>query len=180
MAKSFSINSKKISDLSNVGLPAAAIIISTYKQDEEGGMQALASFLITQGAVLGLKSQIKVTRPNGTNDRSVISGHTALSFMGAAYLEERYGWHYSTIPYLLAVFTGYSRVNVNDHRWSEVISGALLGQLVTSFITTPYKDKYSEQNLFFQFQIQPKNIVKTSKKNKSTLLGFNLQFRIFM
>jgi membrane-associated phospholipid phosphatase len=176
VAKSFTLNSKRIADISNVAIPAAAVLIPAYKDDHEGGKQAFISLLLVHGTVLSLKHSVKVQRPDGSNNRSVISGHTALAFMGAAYLEERYGLYYSAVPYALATFTGYSRVNSKKHRWSEVISGAVLGQLTSYAITTPYKDKYA--NYGWIFDIKPEVFPYGSKKDSKLKLRLGLCFHL--
>lgn len=184
-AEAFTLSSKKVGDFANFGLPVTAAVISAYKDDYEGGGQLLVSFLAVQGSVLGLKSQIKVTRPDSSNERSVISGHTALTFMAASYLEQRYSWQYSIVPYALATFTGYARVHAKQHRWSEVIVGALLGQATSYFFTTAYPGDENQHALIAQLQVAPVYLTpklpgngNASSDSRDTAFGLKISFKM--
>ncbi|MBN2007770.1 phosphatase PAP2 family protein [candidate division KSB1 bacterium] len=69
-------------------------------------------------------------RPNG-EPYSFPSGHTSSAFMGAAFIHFQIGWMWAIVPYLLAVLTGYSRIRTRKHWLRDVITGAVLGVMVT-------------------------------------------------
>ncbi|MEG0789261.1 MAG: phosphatase PAP2 family protein [Alistipes sp.] len=81
-----------------------------------------------------LKSTADVTRPDGSNNKSFPSGHTATAFMMATMLHKEYGgrspW-YSVAGYTMATVTGVSRMLNNKHWLSDVLVGAGIGILST-------------------------------------------------
>lgn len=98
---------------------------------------ALAIGTVTSLAVIqGLKYSIAETRPDGSQNNSFPSGHTATAFMGAHMLHKEYGErsiYYSIGGYLLATVTGVFR-QLNDKHWiSDVLVGAGLGIAITEF-----------------------------------------------
>lgn len=87
------------------------------------------------GAVVNtLKSTTNVTRPDGSNNHSFPSGHTATAFMAATMLHKEYGgrspW-YSIGGYTVATATGLMRQFNNKHWMSDVMVGAGIGILST-------------------------------------------------
>ena len=67
------------------------------------------------------------------------SGHTASAFIGAGFLQRRYGWKYGVPAYLAAGFVGASRVITKWHWIGDVIIGAGIGIGVNYLFTTPYQ-----------------------------------------
>ncbi len=65
------------------------------------------------------------TRPDGGKN-SFPSGHTSTAFMGAAFFHLHWGIALAIVPYLLAAFTGYSRIYAQKHWLRDVIAGAAL------------------------------------------------------
>jgi membrane-associated phospholipid phosphatase len=66
------------------------------------------------------------TRPNG-DPRSLPSGHASTSFATATVLQTHYGWKLGLPAYLLATYTGVSRIYENQHWASDVVLGAAVG-----------------------------------------------------
>ena len=94
-----------------------------------------ATALMT-GTVQGLKNSTHVTRPDGTDNHSFPSGHTATAFMAAAMLSKEYGYlspWVSIGAYSVATTTGLMRVANNKHWLSDVMVGAGIGILSTEF-----------------------------------------------
>lgn len=81
-----------------------------------------------------LKATTNVTRPDGSNNRSFPSGHTATAFMTATMLSKEYGhispW-VSVGAYSVATATGLMRMANNKHWLSDVLAGAGFGILST-------------------------------------------------
>ncbi|WP_455586371.1 phosphatase PAP2 family protein [Bacteroides sp.] len=81
-----------------------------------------------------LKIQTKVTRPDGSNNHSFPSGHTATAFMTATMMHKEYGerspW-YSIGAYSVATTTGLTRMANNKHWLSDVLAGAGFGIVST-------------------------------------------------
>lgn len=98
--------------------------------------------LISDGFSVGLESLIvknlkhitKVERPDGSNNHSFPSGHTANAFMTATMLTKEYGYLSPWIgvgAYSIATTTGLLRIANNKHWLSDVLTGAGIGILVT-------------------------------------------------
>lgn len=109
---------------------------------------AIAAALMA-GSVNLLKHTTSVERPDGTDNHSFPSGHTATAFMCATMLHREYGltvspW-YSIGGYTIATATGVLRQINNKHWFSDVLVGAGIGILSTEvayWITDKiFKDK---------------------------------------
>ena len=89
-----------------------------------------ATWVATAGSVYVLKHSIHETRPDGSNNRSFPSGHTAISFAGATLLHHEYHdvspW-ISVAGYSVATFVGIDRVLRDRHHWYDVAAGAGIG-----------------------------------------------------
>ena len=92
------------------------------------------SALLMGSAVNTLKQTTHVMRPDGSNDRSFPSGHTATAFMTATMLTKEYGHKSPWIgigAYTAASATGLMRMANNKHWLSDVLTGAGIGILST-------------------------------------------------
>lgn len=90
------------------------------------------SYIIMGGIVQTMKSSINVERPDGSNNNSFPSGHTATAFVGAHILFKEYK---DTSPwigisgYIVATGTGLLRVTNRKHWLSDISAGAGIGIL---------------------------------------------------
>lgn len=129
-----------------VGLKAAGV----PSRSSWGRMLVSDAFsaALATGVVQGLKYSSKVTRPDGSDNHSFPSGHTATAFMMATMLSKEYGhlspW-VSVGGYSVATATGLMRMANNKHWLSDVMVGAGVGILATEFgywiADLIYKDK---------------------------------------
>lgn len=91
-----------------------------------------ASYIIVGGVVHTMKNTINVWRPNGSNNKSFPSGHTATAFVGAHILFREYRdsapW-IGVVGYTVAASTGILRVLNKKHWVSDVVTGAGIGVL---------------------------------------------------
>lgn len=93
---------------------------------------SVTSMAINAGATYGLKHLIHRTRPDGTDNHSFPSGHTAVAFCGATTLWQEY---HKTSPWIgvagfaVATTVGVDRVRRNRHHWEDVAAGAAIGVL---------------------------------------------------
>ena len=121
-----------------VGLPALAAYEVYQHSDTEGARQLAMGLGGTLGSTLVLKSQIHAMRPNGKDNDSMPSGHTAIAFAAARFINERYGDSVSPVLlYGAASLTGVARVRANQHHWRDVVAGGALGYAWGSWLTTP-------------------------------------------
>lgn len=124
-------------DVLRIALPAAAFGKAWLEDDTEGQKQFLLGFGTNVVTTLALKSAVHKTRPNREDDESFPSGHASVAFQAASFLERRYGWAYGAPAYLTAAWVGYTRVEEDEHYWSDVASGAAIGILSTYLFTEP-------------------------------------------
>lgn len=87
-------------------------------------------------AVLALSQGVKIVfreeRPDGSNNHSFPSGHTARVFMGAELIRMEYGENYPLVgigAYTLATGISALRLYNNKHWLTDVVAGAGLGIL---------------------------------------------------
>lgn len=123
------------SDLLAVGLPIVAAGHAWSEDDGEGlkqlGLALGGTFLSTEL----IKSQVHETRPDGSGDDSFPSGHTAIAFAAARYVDKRYGGPWRLALYTAAGLTGVARVEADQHHWKDVLAGAALGYLASELST---------------------------------------------
>lgn len=124
------------------------------------------STLLMYSTVRLIKNNTSVRRPSGRSVSSFPSGHTALSFMAAEFLNQEYGhvspW-YSIASYSVATATGFLRIYNDKHWLSDVMAGAGIGILSTKiaywlhpFIKNViFKNKIENKNPQLQLQIAP-------------------------
>ena len=94
------------------------------------------SVALMTGVVQGLKNTTNVTRPDGSDNHSFPSGHTATAFMTATMLNKEYGYKSPWIgigAYSVATVTGLMRMANNKHWLSDVMVGAGVGIMATEF-----------------------------------------------
>jgi membrane-associated phospholipid phosphatase len=92
----------------------------------ETGRDLLRAQLSVSSWTYLIKLAADRTRPNG-DPHSFPSGHATASFAAATVLQEHYGWKVGLPAFLVAAYTGASRVADNEHWTSDVVFGAALG-----------------------------------------------------
>ena len=121
-----------------------------------------ASFVICSGTTYLLKHSIHRMRPDGTDNKSFPSGHTAVAFCGATVLHKEFGktspW-ISVAGYAVATATAIDRVRRNRHHWEDVATGAAIGFLsaeasywIVNKITSKRKKKDADGNIINEEQ----------------------------
>lgn len=124
-----------------------SLIMIIAKKDKKGFWQFTKSYGTTLALTYGLKYAIDKPRPDGRTDgKAFPSGHTAVAFSGASFLQRRYGWEYGIPAYAVAGLVAYTRIEgINDrHDGWDVLGGALVGIGSTYLFTTPYQKEHYE------------------------------------
>ena len=133
------------SDAMAVGLPLLAGVATLSQQDTEGTRQLILSAGSALAAAEVLKNTVHSTRPDGSDNKSFPSAHTAIAFSAAGFMDRRYGEQLSqqygswAVPalYGVAALTGVARVEANKHHWGDVLAGAAIGYGAARFWSEP-------------------------------------------
>jgi hypothetical protein len=99
------------------------------------GMDLLRAQAITEMLVEPLKFATQRTRPDGSNNLSFPSGHSAITFAGATVLERHLGWKKAALAYAVAAYVASSRMHDNVHYLSDVVFGAAIGTVAGRAVT---------------------------------------------
>lgn len=125
-------------------MPASALTGSLIKGDYKGTLQFAKGFALNQAVTIGLKYATNKSRPYNNGERAFPSGHTSTTFQSAAFIQKRYGWSYGIPAYILAGYTGYSRINAQKHDGWDVLAGAVVGVGSAYIFTTPYQKEHMQ------------------------------------
>lgn len=91
---------------------------------------SVVSFGINAAVTYSLKHTIHEMRPDGTDNHSFPSGHTAVAFCGVTTLMHEYRkvspW-IGVAGYAVATTVAVDRVRRNRHHWGDVVAGATIG-----------------------------------------------------
>ena len=118
--------------------PAAGIATTLALKDWQGLKQGSFTALTTVGTTLALKYLIHKERPDHSDDHSMPSMHTAVTFTAATYIGRRYGWKWSIPAYAVSAYVAWSRVYGKKHDWWDVAAGALIGAGSAYIYTRPF------------------------------------------
>jgi hypothetical protein len=123
-------------------IPAAAGLAMTLLGGDMQGLKQLslvgASSLF---ATWGLKTLGDKERPNAENFKSFTSGHATAGFFGAGFIYRRYGPRWGVPAYVVAAYTGATRVDGERHYMDDVISSFSLSLMSNWLFTTPVSDR---------------------------------------
>ncbi|WP_457610879.1 phosphatase PAP2 family protein [Lutibacter sp.] len=151
-------------DVFLIALPLSAFTATIINNDKIGRKQFYKGFAVNLATTAILKFTINKSRPDGSDLNSFPSGHTSVTFQSAAFLQKRYGLKYGIPAYIIASFTGYSRINSNKHDLWDVFAGAIIGIGSSYLFTTPYQKKHMELTF------------RSGKGRRNYLIGFNYTF----
>ena len=130
----------KQADILMLVLPASAYLLTLNKDDKQGAWALTKSLGLVAVSTLALNSVIDKDSPNGESSNAFPSGHTAIAFGSAAFIQKRYGWGPGIPAYLVASYTGWLRVETDDHDVADVVGGAAIGILSSYLLTKAFDD----------------------------------------
>lgn len=121
--------SQFISDEGTIIYLGTGVVLPLILDGKNGKDQSLrvvdslgTSFLVCQG----LKVVTDVKRPDSDERDSFPSCHATLAF-AVATMQSEYQPKYTLLWYAGASAIAYSRVELNRHRWTEILAGAAIG-----------------------------------------------------
>jgi len=133
----------KQADVLMLALPATAYLLTLNKKDKPGAWALTKSLGVSAVTTLALNSLIDKDAPNGSSQDAFPSGHTAIAFSSAAFVQRRYGWRPGIPAYLAASYVGWLRVETDDHDAADVLGGMAVGILSSYLLTKPFGDDVS-------------------------------------
>jgi membrane-associated phospholipid phosphatase len=128
-------------DVLAIGLPIMAYTMTGLKRDKQGAWEATKSLGLTTVGTLALNALIDKDTPSGDADDAFPSGHSAIAFSSAAFMQRRYGWRTGLPAYAVAGYVGWLRVETDEHDWADVLGGAALGIAASTLFTQRWSDK---------------------------------------
>jgi membrane-associated phospholipid phosphatase len=135
----------------------------------------VTSAVICEGVTFSLKHIVHSRRPDGTDNHSFPSGHTARAFRGAEMLRAEYGWAWGAAGYAVAAGVGALRIHHHRHRFGDVAAGAAIGFLSAraAYLLLPLERKLFGWN---KSEITAVAIPSFSPADKSLSLSASLTF----
>lgn len=130
---------EKSGDFLEIAMPLAALGITYHHDDMQGFKELAYSLSATALTTVLLKNSIKKDRPDGSGDDAFPSGHAAITFSSASFVERRYGWQVGIPAYLLASWTAYTRVATDKHAVEDVVAGAVIGYAFSYFLVSEFQ-----------------------------------------
>lgn len=116
-----------------------------YKNRAVLFIKAEAIMIVSTGL---LKRATQVIRPDGSDDHSFPSGHSAQAFLAAAMIQKEFGsksiW-YPIAAYAVASSVGALRIVNNKHYTSDVLVGAGIGILSVQLAYWTHQYKWNKQ-----------------------------------
>ena len=112
-----------------------AIALDGWVLHHPGSQTAAKDLVFCVGATTVVVEALKVMtqreRPNGVDRYSFPSGHASATFAAATAIEQQYGARLGWVAYAAAATVGYSRIADNEHHFSDVVAGAVVGHVVS-------------------------------------------------
>jgi hypothetical protein len=109
-----------------IGMYATGWLADKGKLARVGG-DIMRAQLLGQAYAQALKFTVGRERPDGSNDYSFPSGHSASAFATATVLQRHYGWKVGVPATVVAGYVATARVHDNKHYLSDVIFGGAIG-----------------------------------------------------
>jgi membrane-associated phospholipid phosphatase len=91
------------------------------------GRDVVRAQILSQVLVQTVKYTVRRERPDGSNNKSFPSGHSASAFATATVLQRHYGWKVGVPAYALGGYIALARMAWNRHHATDVVMGAGFG-----------------------------------------------------
>lgn len=119
-------------------IPATGYLTAAAARDWRGFAYLSIHNVASSAGTSILKEAVGQRRPGDQSSRSFPSGHTNTAFLGAAFLQQRYGPRFGVPAYISAFLVGWSRVFGNKHYVNDVLGGASIAMFSAWAIVPPY------------------------------------------
>jgi membrane-associated phospholipid phosphatase len=133
---------RDIGDVTQFLPMAFALPMTWVARDKPGRIQFFKHGIASGLIVHGIKEGVEKVRPDLSDTNSFPSGHTNASFTGAAFLQRRYGPRWGVPAYIVASYTGISRVVGNKHFMDDVLGGMSIALMTNWLFVEPMNDRF--------------------------------------
>lgn len=134
---------ERIGDALQLFLPTSAYAMTWIGRDGRGAVQYSLQFGTGLALTHGLKNVVSKRTPTADAFDSFPSAHTQAAFSGASFVHRRFGPRWGVPAYVLASFTGLSRVKADRHYLDDVIAGMSIALVGGWTFTHPIEDRVS-------------------------------------
>lgn len=125
------------------GIAGGMYILSHFTEDDktyEVSKTLLSGLAITGLTTVALKAAVRTESPNG-DEYGWPSGHTSSSFCFATIMYHEYGPWVGVPLFALASFVGFERIDAQNHDFSDVVAGALIGMAIGHAVAQNHEAK---------------------------------------
>ena len=161
-------------DVVNMGddlytLPTASGYVTSLLAKDYRGFAYMGIHNAFSSAVMqALKDEVRQRRPGDQSNSSFPSGHTNTAFLGAAFMQQRYGSRWGVPSYVTAIAVAWSRIYGNKHYVNDTIAGASIGMMSAWWLVPPYEserrdhwaDLERERPLSYEFEMTLNDVDK--------------------
>lgn len=130
-------STEQTGDVLRLAIPAATFGIEWLRGEHEGAWQYGEELGVSLVATEVLKYAVHEQRPDKSDHLSFPSGHATAAFSAASYVHRRYGFVEAAPLYVLGAYVGYTRVQANRHRWSDVAGSLAVTTASSWWLVTP-------------------------------------------
>lgn len=130
----YALSQESVGSFLATAMPVATLGTELYRGDREGAWQYALTFTTATVSTEVLKHMIHSERPDGSDNQSFPSGHATRAFSAAAYVRERHGLEAAAPLYLTALYVGYTRVNADRHRWTDIAGAAFVAEAAAAWL----------------------------------------------
>jgi membrane-associated phospholipid phosphatase len=136
-------DAEKWGDAVQLFLPASAYAMTWIGHDGRGAGRYSLQLGTGMALTYGVKHVVSKRTPTAADFDSFPSAHTQAAFSGASFIHRRYGPRWGVPAYVLASFTGLSRVKAERHYLDDVIAGMSIALVSGWTFVHPIEERIS-------------------------------------
>ncbi len=151
----------KLGDDIYTAIPGTGYLTSLLAKDYRGFVYMGIHNAVSSAVMSSLKTGVGQRRPGDQSNTTFPSGHTNTAFLGAAFMQQRYGSKWGIPSYVSAVIVAWSRVHGNKHFVNDTVAGASIAMMSSWALVPPYDrerrdhwlDMERERPLSYEFEM---------------------------
>jgi len=143
LARGSNDDAERLGDALQIFLPTSAYAMTWIGRDGRGAGQYSLQLGTGLALTYGLKQVVSKRTPTADAFDSFPSAHTQAAFSGASFIHRRFGPRWGVPAFVLASYTGLSRVKADRHYLDDVIAGMSIALVGGWTFTHPIEDRVS-------------------------------------